>query len=184
MLLYVKKGQHDFRPINQPFELPLILNSNRKFRWEFSFDKSCLYNHQNDNDLKWDWNKGGGVSLSLFDNTKNSAIWAFRANYENGTISVAPYFNSNSGIVQPWNGDIQEFYPDQKGEATIWREKRKWFVKIKHITNQAHIQKAQTLKAPWVVKTIGAWFGGYDNDQNALGGVAPQDMKMYSKFYL
>lgn len=184
MVLCVKKGKHDFKPLRMPFEVPWILPSKLRFKWRFSFDASCLYDPQEDKDLANDWNKGGGVTLSLFKNTRNAAMWAWRADFENGKIEVAPYFNKDNGIIFPDHDKILSFYPGQVGEVIVRREKSLWFVEVNHIIDEIRVSQSEKLKRPWFVRVLGAWFGGYDNDQNGLGGVAPQDMCFFSSFWI
>lgn len=176
MILFVKKGQHDFRRINGSLEVPWILPSFVDFRFRFKFNPECVYPSMGDKDLAGDWNKGGGMSRGFETaNNKNSAQWAWRSSEVNGMIEVAPYFNKDSQNLHSKYGSVF-FAPYSWGECTISKRKKNYTVKITHLDTGQEVVATEELGGTWFVRKIGAWFGGWDNDGNGLGGVAPNDM--------
>lgn len=120
------------------------------------FDETIRYRLPGEE--KWDWLKGGGVSLDLFTNHRNSSMWGLRYNPDTDKVELNAYAHIDGNTYYTkWLVDLAineigkiKIYP---GEGDIW---------ITHF-----ITDTKEVKIPWLIpnkalfyRRIKAWFGG------------------------
>lgn len=150
-VLTVNQGKHSFKPYR--FGL----------RWKpyamiygVQFDKNAKYDLEGV-DQK-DWNKGGGISYSLFSNHKNSIMWAWRYDTFAEMFEFSGYTH-NRGQVQKSEPAIFKVAPGESVSIFIRIESDLTFFEFRS-SNQAKVFSMETPKRRSLARVIGAWFGG------------------------
>lgn len=165
----VKKGQHDFKPVDS---INIIAPWRRSVKFRVRFEKDCNYLIPGED--QYDWNKGGGFAFlfgGILTNTYHSCMWGWRYNpkidkmelsaywHDKGTTHYAELDNFEPFIV-PFETDV---------DIEIYKPGVKWRVAfslpdgVKNIT--------ETGMTGWPVRPIGLNVGG--------NVAATQDMTVY-----
>lgn len=84
-ILYVDQGSHKFKPYSFRWTRKSILV------YEYDFSPNVAYSLPTG---QCSWNKGGGLSASLWSNHVNSLMWAWRYDIS-GTLIIAPYYHKD-----------------------------------------------------------------------------------------
>lgn len=109
------------------------------------FDETIRYRLPGEQ--QWDWLKGGGVSLDLFTNHRNSAMWGFRYNPDTDKVELNAYahikgknyYTKPLAEVAPGETFRVKIYPDENND---------WVVNI--------ITDAKEVKHIWIIPSR-AW---------------------------
>lgn len=153
----------------------------RKLVVEVEVLPESIYKLQDDQDLIHDWNKFPGVSAYIWPSNKTFATLAFRSTSE-GTLQVVPYANLNDEVNRKFPPSIPdsifEFKVGDKFYYEIELQEPNLIVSL--FQNENDLLTSDVFKAKAMskyIRTTALWFGGYDNDGNKLGGVAPSKLK-------
>lgn len=187
----VKEGKHDFWPPDGFMIYPFEYLRNRELIVYCVFGKGSIFDHMGDDDLKHDQNfKLHGFSLMppWRKKNKNAVMVSARPYFENQNIGVTAYANIDGRNVIGWDHDrglqTTDFIRVKIGELFRYKiyphSRTEWIVRIEKQTDGGNWIGQEALYQfdyrPTLLTKIGTWFGGYDNDGNGLGGVAPQDI--------
>jgi len=160
----VKKGKHDFRPVDS---LRPANPCTKEIRYKVTFTESCKYTLPGEDQR--DWNKGGGVSFSLFSNTRNAVMWAWRWRPEIQRIELCAYWHRDgvAHYAETENDFPFACNPGEEITISIRKAGGDWFVDFR--AADGFFQKPTTAKGS-PLRVIGLWFGG--------NRPAPQEMSI------
>lgn len=182
MIIKIPKGKHTAMTLGRgllrvtPVCKSKLKKKSLAITGEFLSDP---YNTQSDEDLRYDWSKFGGLNLNILKEANiNSIMLAFRANDTDNVWELALYANKDKTIIFP-----DEFVSVAKNE--------KFYLKIDQIDSLTYIaglylvdsNDSLVLENEFKFDTklsiggiIGPYHGGKDDNNNNLGGVAPEDV--------
>lgn len=183
--IWIDKGEHDWRPADIP--VPILRCCFKELVFEVEFDKSCWYRWLQDDGKvdkdQFDVNKGGGLTNMLSFNDVDSFMWGWWPDPEiKHKFNVTAYSNIGKDKVEIGNADgkvVLPVYASERFWVTIKPGPgRGWQMKIEtkeRIGMAFHVHRSKFR----VMRTLGSWFGGKNNEPGPWGGVAPHDMKMF-----
>lgn len=159
----------------------------KKLRIEGKF-LSAPYNTQGDKDLRYDWSKFGGLNLNLFKEANiNSIMLAFRANDEDNVWELGLYANKNKAIIFPNKDNLAmvsqgEPFALEIGQIDDYTYIAALFLRegeSEVIVLEEEFTFDEKLR---IGSIIGPYHGGKDDNNNGLGGPAPEDVKIEFKY--
>jgi len=147
-------GKHDFKP-SDSFALSNPLARDVSFRVKFGADCNYVLPGEDQND----WNKGGGFSFSLFSNTKEAIMWAWRWNPTLQRIQLCAYWHVKG---QAFYAETQNDFPfavalEQEFTVRIYKPGVFWHVMFQTIDGTKIIETSAQGRP---IRPIGLWFGG------------------------
>lgn len=167
----IKKGKHYAFNINR--FIPFLWSKFKKKKLVFTGKIINLYATLGDSDLRGDLNKFFGVNLNAFKASDvDSIMTSFRSNDE---VYEHTLYRNHDGeniydvsvgnlvfipVNAEFTGSIE--YLENKYKVTL-NEKEWIFTEINH---------------GWLCRYILPWFGGKDDGNDELGGVAPEDVNI------
>ena len=185
MILTIPKGKHTAYTLNRailrvtPVCARKLRNKNLRIEGKFL---SAPYDTQGDKDLRFDWSKFGGLNLNLFKEANiNSIMLAFRANDEDNVWELGLYSNKNSkiifpdGIVSVAKDELFALEIDQIDDYTYVAGlfMREGESEVLVLESEFKFDKKLSIGG-----IIGPYHGGKDDNNNGLGGPAPEDVVM------
>lgn len=156
---HIAKGKKDFRPLDG--FMPVVLTDGYHEVWEVIFEPSCRYRLPGVEQL--DWNKGGGVSLTLFGR-ECSGRWVWRYAPATDVIELAAYYYLDGTRIIPRAPDgteVQHYVPlGQLTRIEMYRDMSDGDLVI-HFQNDA-ITRQRYTPAQWpsIGREMGLHFGG------------------------
>ena len=162
MIYSIKKGKHDFFPPEIPCLYRTPVGFSKTYKVEFY--SSCVYDMKGDRDQA-DWNKGGGFSFNLFNNTQDAIMWSWRSNTKE--IEIGAYWHIDGKKFSKYLSSTQRY-----AEITIKRHSDFW-----RVSSGGYSTDIKLADFTWA-KKLGLWFGGENNEEGDFGGVAPNNMKI------
>ena len=150
----VQAGKHDFRPVDS---LGIVAPWVKEATYKVRFGPDCAYTLPGEDQA--DWNKGGGFTFSLFSNTKNAVMWAWRWSPAIGRIQLCAY----------WHKGGKAFYAETENDfpfavalvedlvIRIFKTGKVWAVQFT-AANGTFSRITTATGTP--VRPIGLWFGG------------------------
>ena len=168
----IKKGKHS--AFNLKRFIPFFWKKFKRKKLTFTGQITNLYNTQGDNDLRGDLNKFFGVNLTAFKaSNTNSIMTGYRSNDE--VYEHTLYRNSQGENIYDVSEGNLLFIPT----TTIFTGNIEYIGNDKYkVTLQDKEWIFTETNRSWLCRYILPWFGGYDNDGNGLGGVAPEDINI------
>lgn len=197
-LYTIKKGKHtsyclDFLLIRaKVFFYSWVLK--RTLQVWVKFPKEAFYKDQGDTDLRGDWNKMIGINLNaLAPSNKNSVNLGWKADTVNGWFYVTHYYNIDGENIKGDETGDERVYNFAVDEEFYYRIEIYRIFDNKTLVDMGIWKKIGGGWVPrsiarrfdsksMVMRMIAPWFGGADNDDNQLGGVAPVDVSIWLKF--
>ena len=151
----IQPGRHDFKPADS---FALSAPWCREVTYRVKFAEDCNYILPGEEQR--DWNKGGGFTFSLFSNTKNAAMWAWRWNPVQQRIQLCAYWHRDGKAYFAENTDDNLPFAVRLGQEFIVRVYKQgvtWFVSFKTYDG---FKTVETTVRGNPVRPIGLWFGG------------------------
>lgn len=176
----IRKGKHgSFKSLLHHTKV-LPYTNFRKIKVDVQVLYQSLYDTKDDTDLIHDWNKFPGVSAYLWPSNKTFATLAWRST--GNSIQVVPYANLNDEVNRYFPPEIPnsifEFKPGESFYYEIELQDANFIVSLftgENTLLTSHAFEAKAMSR--YIRTTSLWFGGDDNDNNNLGGVAPSTIK-------
>jgi len=156
----VKKARHGFKPYRFGlFWKPWTIVSGVIFGEEAKY-----YLPYPDN---YDWNKGGGLSFSMFTNHKNSVMWGWRYSQLYNQFEFTAYIHDN-GKVKKEDKNYFVAIPGEPVTIQITIHSSHVAYTFKSGTDSRTFSIPISFKPGRIARRIGAWFGG--------NNAAPKDL--------
>lgn len=136
---------------------------------EAKFDETALFPHNNDIDLKKDWNKLWGLSLRLWPSNKDylTVGWS-PSEDELGYIEILPYANISGKEKKFYTGRKLLVKPKEQFQYKIYPiSKREWIIQIISEWGISY-EKFEFDRKPILLRRTRLYFGGTDKSNQEI----------------